>query len=358
MRDQLRRRKELRHFDAAWNDVAVAEQRRAGLVMPDAFIDSGRAFATPLFGYARSLVRLPVENAKPDADRLPEYTQAKRGPLEHRLLADVPVYPELEEAKLTESLKFMVAKLGANSTLAGKVLAGKSPEARAKELVRGTKLTSAAERKRLLEGGAEAIRSSDDPMIALARAIDPDARTLRREYESQVDEPLTQALTQINRARFALYGSGLYPDATGTLRLAFGVVKGYEQDGEQIPPWTTIGGAFQHEQRHDAKPPYQLPESWHTAHDKLDLKTPFNFVSTADITGGNSGSPVVNRNGDLVGIIFDSNRQGVAMNFAYEDVQARAVSVDSRAVIEALRNIYGADALLAELLGVAPLAAQ
>ena len=147
-------------------------------------------------------------------------------------------------------------------------------------------------------------------------------------------------------------GSGLYPDATGTLRLAFGIVKGYQQDGDQIPAWTTIG-VLQHEQRHDAKPPFQLPESWHGAHDKLDLKTPFNFVSTADITGGNSGSPVVNRNGELVGIIFDSNRQGVAMNFAFEDVQSRAVSVDSRAVIEALRNIYGADALLAELLGVA-----
>lgn len=356
MRDQLRHRADLRHYDKAWNDVATAEQRRASLIMPDAFIDSGRAFASPLFGYARALVRLPAESAKPDAERLPEYTQAKRAPLEHRLLAQVPVYPDLEQAKLTESLKFMVAKLGANSALAKKVLAGKSPEDRAKELVQGTKLADAAERKRLLEGGAEAVKSSEDPMTVLARSIDPESRSLRREYESQVDEPLTQSLTQINRARFALYGSGLYPDATGTLRLAYGVVKGYEQDGEQIPAWTTIGGAFQHEQRHDAKPPFQLPESWHSAHDKLDLKTPFNFVSTADITGGNSGSPVVNRNGELVGIIFDSNRQGVAMNFAFSDTQARAVSVDSRAVIESLRNIYGADALLAELLGAAPLA--
>ena len=143
----------------------------------------------------------------------------------------------------------------------------------------------------------------------------------------------------------------MYPDATGTLRLAYGVVRGYEQDGQQIPPWTTIGGAFDDEQKHDAVYPYQLPESWKKSHDKLKLDTPLDFVSTADITNGNSGSPVVNRAGDLVGIIFDSNRQGVANNYAYTDVQARAVSVDSRAVIETLKNVYGADALLDELLG-------
>ena len=195
-------------------------------------------------------------------------------------------------------------------------------------------------------------------MIVLAREIDPDARRIRREYESQVTEPMTQALTQINRARFALYGSNLYPDATGTLRLAYGLVKGYEQDGERIPPWTTLQGAFQHEQEHDAKPPYQLPESWHNARDRLNLTTPLNFVSTADITNGNSGSPVVDRNGYLVGIIFDSNRQGVANNYDYTEVQARAVSVDCRAIIETLRNVYGADTLLDELLGERRMAGQ
>jgi hypothetical protein len=354
MREQLHQRKGMSHFDSAWNEAASAEQQRARLLLPYAFAEQGRAFSTSLFGYARTLVRLPAESAKPDADRLPEYTQAKRGPLEHRLLAEVPIYPELEVTRLTESLKFMTAKMPANSALSRKILDGKSPEDRAKELVTGSHLADAAERKRLLEGGASAIKASEDPMIKLALAIDPDARSLRREYESQVEEPETQSLTQINLARFALYGSQLYPDATGTLRLAYGQVKGYEQDGEQIPAMTTMGGAFDHEQRHDGKPPYQLPDSWHKAHDKLDLKTPLNFVSTADITGGNSGSPVVNRNGELVGIIFDSNRQGVAMNFAYEDVQSRAVSVDSRAVIESLRNIYGADALLAELLGMTP----
>jgi hypothetical protein len=356
MRDSLQHRANLRRYDAAWTQVAAAEKRRANLLLPVAFLEQGRAFSSVLFGYARSLVRLPEEQAKPDVDRLPEYTEANRAPLEHRLLAAVPVYPELETAKLADSLTFFQEKMGANSAIVKKVLAGKSPEDRAKELVSGTKLADPEERKKLLEGGASAIKSSDDPMIAIVKLVDPDARRVRREYESQVSEPMTQALTQINRARFALYGNDLYPDATGTLRLSYGLVKGYQQDGEQIPAWTTIGGAFQHEQRHDGKPPYQLPQSWHDAHDKLNLSTPFNFVSTADITNGNSGSPVVNRDGNLVGIIFDSNRQGVPNNYEFTDVQARAVSVDSRGIIEALKNVYGADALLEELLGEGRLA--
>jgi hypothetical protein len=358
MRDQLRQRPDLRHYGNAYIEVTAAEHHRAKLLLPNAFIEQGRAFSTLLFGYARTLVRAADEKEKPDDQRLPEYTTANLAPLEHRLLAPVPVYPELETATLTQSLKFFRDKMGEDSPLVKKVLGDKSPEDRAKELVSGTNLGDAAERKKLLEGGLPAIKSSEDPMIVLAREIDPDARRIRRDYESQVTEPMTQALTQINRARFALYGSNLYPDATGTLRLAYGLVKGYEQDGEKIPPWTTLQGAFQHEQEHDAKPPYQLPESWHNARDRLNLSTPLNFVSTADITNGNSGSPVVDRNGYLVGIIFDSNRQGVANNYDYTEVQARAVSVDCRAIIETLRNVYGAETLLDELLGERRMAGQ
>jgi len=218
-------------------------------------------------------------------------------------------------------------------------------------------MADAAERERLRKEGASAIESSNDTMIQLARLIDPDARNIRRQYEANVEEPQTQALTEINKARFELFGSKIYPDATRTLRLAFGIVRGYPQDGQQIPPWTTIGGAFQHEREKGAKDPFALPPSWKRTRSELQLDTPLNFVSTADITGGNSGSPVVNRNAELVGVIFDSNRQGVAMNFAYSDYQARAVAVDSRAILEALRKIYGADALLTELTGV-PSSAQ
>lgn len=350
MRDALSRRADLRHYEAAWNQVAAAEQKRADLMLSHSFIEQGQAFSTSLFGYARTLVRLADEDPKPDAQRLPEYTQAKRAPLVHRELAAVPVYPELEAARLADSLQFFQEKMGSNSSVVKEVLAGKTPEQRARELVSGSHLSDPAERKRLLEGGSAAINSSDDAMIALAKLIDPDARRIRREFEAQVSEPMTQALTMINRARFALYGSEIYPDATGSLRLAFGLVRGYAQDGRQIPPWTTMGGAFQHSEAHHGQPPYQLPRSWREARDKLALDTPFDFVSTADIIGGNSGSPVVDRNGDLVGVIFDSNRQGLAGSFEYTDSQARAVSVDSRAILQALRNVYGMDALLAELI--------
>jgi hypothetical protein len=349
LRLQLRAKTDLKQFDSAWDRAAQVESRRAELLLPHTFLEGGQAFATVLFSYARELVRLAAEDQKPDEKRLPEYTQARRESLDHRLFADDPVYADLEIAKLTESLELFRKKLGGDSPMVQMVLAGMEPAARARDLIQRTKLADASERRRIREGGSAAIASSTDPMIELARLIDADSRKIRLSYESKVDEPMTQALTQINQARFALLGSSTYPDATGTLRLAYGVVKGYEQDGQSIAPWTTLAGAFAREKEHGATSPFLLPDSWHRAQDRMDLQTPLDFVCTADITGGNSGSPVVNRNGELVGVIFDSNRQGVANSFAYTDVQARAVCVDSRAIIEALKHIYGAEELLKEL---------
>jgi hypothetical protein len=188
-------------------------------------------------------------------------------------------------------------------------------------------------------------------MIQLARLVDEESRRIRKNYEAEVTEPETQALADINRARFAIPGTITYPDASGTLRLSYGIVKGYEEDGRSIPPWTTIAGAFEHEQVHGAVDPYLLPKSWSAVRSALSPKTPFNFVSTADITGGNSGSPIVNSKGELVGVVFDSNRQGIAGNFAYSDVQARAVAVDTRAILEGLQKVYHADTLVRELAG-------
>jgi hypothetical protein len=351
IRAKLREREDLRKFDAAWDRAAAAEKKQAELFLRQSFLEEGRAFRSVLFGRARELVRLSAEDAKPDTERLPEYTQSKRESLEHWLFADEPIYPELEIVKLATTLRFCREKLGEDAPETKTILAGKSPEARAEELVRGTKLGDAAERRRIRQGGAAAIASSDDPMIRLAVLIDAESRKVRQEYEATVQEPQTQALTDINRARFALMGNEAYPDATGTLRFAFGVVEGYEQDGSRIPPWTTIGGAFDHSRKHGEKEPYALPARWQSAKSKLAGRTPFNFICTADITGGNSGSPVVNRAGELVGIIFDSNRQGVVNDFEYTDVQARAVAVDARAILEALAKIYDARNLIAELTG-------
>jgi hypothetical protein len=204
-------------------------------------------------------------------------------------------------------------------------------------------------RRELVEGGREAVEASDDPLIKLAALVDAPARRLRKTYEEQVEEPLQQAYAKVAKAQFARYGSDLAPDATFTLRLAFGVVKGYEERGEQIEPWTTLAGAYSHAKQHGDVPPFQLPRRWIEGRSSLDLDTPFNFVSTADIIGGNSGSPVVNRRGELVGIIFDGNMHSLVLDFVYTDEQARAVSVHSSAILEALKKLYRAERVIKEL---------
>jgi hypothetical protein len=213
---------------------------------------------------------------------------------------------------------------GADNPLVKEVLDGKSPLERATELVRGTKLRDVAFRKKLQHEGAKAIHESPDPMIRLARLVDAPARRVRKSYEEKVEEPLRQAYAKVANARFAVYGSDLYPDATFTLRLSFGPVKGYTEQGRAVSPWTTMAGAYRHAAEHDNKPPFDLPQAWLGRKDKLDLATPMNFVSTADIVGGNSGSPVVNGKGEVVGIIFDGNLQSLVWDFIYTDRQGRA----------------------------------
>ncbi len=250
---------------------------------------------------------------------------------------------------MADSLALLMETLGADHAVVRKVLDGKSPRARAAELVGGTKLADVAVRKQLAEGGTAAIDASSDPMIAFAKLVDAPARALRKAYEERVDEPLRQGYAKLARARFAVYKDSVYPDATFTLRLAFGEVKGYEEDGRKIPWTTTLGGTFAHAADHQYRPPFNLPKSWLDNKDKLNAATPFNFVSTADIIGGNSGSPVVNRAGEFVGIIFDMNLESLVYRFAYTDVGARAVSVHSEGIIEALKTVYGAQKLVEEL---------
>ncbi|MDQ2868710.1 MAG: S46 family peptidase [Verrucomicrobiota bacterium] len=309
-----------------------------------------RAFNSTLFKYARRLVRAAEELPKPNGERFPAFRDSNKQSFELDLFSNAPVYDDAEILKLTDSLTDMTSRFGADDSLVKQVLAGKSPVERATELVKGTKLKDLAVRQQLYKGGASAIASSDDPMIALAKMVDAYARAARTTWETQ-DEIKQQAYAGIAKARFAIEGTNTYPDATFTLRLSYGPVKGYEQSGEQIPALTQIAGLYERGAQHKNEPPFDVPKRWLERKDKLDLNTPMNFVSTADIIGGNSGSPVVNKANEFVGIIFDGDIQSLGLDVVYSEKQARAVSVDSAAISEALRKVYDAGALADEIEG-------
>ncbi len=334
-----------------WADVAAVLKIWDGIYYDWDLLEQGSAFGTRLFGIARTLVRLADESARPNAERLREYRESNLESLKFELFSEAPIYDDLETIMLADSLTRLVEMKRPDDPLVMDVLAGKSPRDRAAELIGGTKLKDVAFRKELAGQKPEALRQSKDPMIQLAVLVDGPARDLRKTYEEQVEEPMRQAYAKLANARFAIYGTDLYPDATFTLRLAFGLVKGYTEQGRQIPPWTTFAGLYERAQEQGNQPPFVLPERWLKQKKRLDLSTPFNFVSTADIIGGNSGSPVVNRNGEFVGIIFDGNIQSLVLDFIYTEKEARAVSVHSASIIEALRKVYRANRLADELGG-------
>jgi hypothetical protein len=307
-----------------------------------------RAFYSTLFKYARRLLRAGEERPKPNGERFPEFRDSNRESLELDLFSNEPVYDDVEQATLTDSLTDMAAALGANHPLVQQVLADKSPTDRAAELVKGTKLKDVALRKQLYAGGANAVTAAHDPMIELARLIDGPAREARKAFEAQ-DETKQQAYAELAMARFAVEGTSNYPDATFTLRLAYGALRGYEENGKPVAPLTNFAGLYQRSAEHKDQPPFDLPKRWIDRKAKVNLSTPFDFITEADITGGNSGSPVVNKANEFVGIIFDGNIQSLALDVAYSDKQARAVSVDSAAITEALRKVYDAGALADEL---------
>ena len=334
-----------------WEEIAGAMKTQQDIYPNLVYLERLRGFSSRLAQMARILVRAAEEKPKPNQDRLREFRDSALPSLEQQLLSPEPIYKNLETTLLSDSLSDMQDALGKDNPDVTKVLQGQTPGETAKDLINNTKLDDIAVRKQLYEGGQEAINASTDPLIVAMRAIEPDARAARKDFDDKVDSVVRHDGTVIAKARFAQSGFTQPPDATFTLRLSYGAVKGYREDSRAIPFDTNVGGAYEHAAAHGDKPPYNLPESWITAKPKLDLKTPLNFVSTADIIGGNSGSPTVNTKGEVVGIIFDGNIQSLPWNFAYSDVQGRAVSVDSRGIQEALRKIYGATALANELMG-------
>jgi hypothetical protein len=338
-------------YGNAWDRVAQSIQSWRALYLRHYLLERGVAFNSDLFGIARNLVRLAEETRKPNAERLREFAEAGLGSLKQELFSEAPIYDDLETLKLGDSLGMLVEMMGAENELVREVLAGKSPRDRAAELVSGTRLKKVDDRKELAKGGQDAIRASTDPMIRLALLVDGPSRQVRKEFEEKVQEPQRQAYAQIAQARFALFGTENYPDATFTLRLSFGKVKGYEEAGKQVPWATDFAGLYRYDQEHKDKEPFTLPKRWQERKGRLNLKTPFNFVAALDSIGGNSGSPVVNRAGELVGILFDGNIQSLVWDFMYTDVQGRSVMVHSQGILEALRQVYGVDELVRELTG-------
>ncbi len=337
-----RQQPELKDTEGAWDEVAAVQEEKKKMLKQTI------SLRCELFDLAETIVLLAAEEKKPNQDRLSEFTDAGRESLLQRLLSEAPLYRDLEMTKLADELGRMIELRGANDPLVVSMLSGKGPRDRAAELIAGTKIDEVPFRKQLIDGGEAAIAASTDSMVKLARLVESEYRRIRQENE-KLDERERQAYAKITAVTNKVQGTTGYPDATFTLRLAFGLVKGYEQDGQFIEPSTSFAGAFEHAEKHPGQDDFLLPKTWHDAKSKLDLQTPLNFVCTADIIGGNSGSPVVNRQGELVGLIFDGNIQSLTSDYLYSDNQGRAVSVSAIGIREALRSIYGATDLVQQL---------
>jgi V8-like Glu-specific endopeptidase len=331
----------------AWDTIARAEERYREILIPYTWLEGGAGFNSELFGYARLLVRAATERAKPNAERLREYTNSALPQLRAQLEAKTPVYPELEQVRLSFSLERMREYLGADHPIVKDVLEGKSPDERARELIAGSKLADPAVRTTLYEGGLAAIAKSDDPMIELAREVEPESRRLRKVYEEEVEGPERLAQQRIADARFALYGTSIYPDATFTLRISYGAVAGWtEPGGIQIDPFTQLQGLYA---RATGAPPFALPTDWIEAKPRLAMSTRVNFVSTNDIVGGNSGSPMVNAQGRIVGLVFDGNIHSIAGSYWFDPQMNRTVAVHPAFIRTALTQVYPAERLAKEI---------
>jgi Peptidase S46 len=335
-------RRTLPAFDA----IARAVEERRKLHRKLHYVEWGGAFSGRLFEMARTLVRGAVERQKPDGQRYPEFHDSAIPAVTERLFSRAPIHDELEAVLLEHSLSKLRENLGVDDPFVRKVLGKRSPEELAGALVRRTRLKDVRLRKALWVGGEAAVNASRDPMIELARRIDADGRALRQRYEEQVEAVLRQSGEIVARARFALGGAASYPDATFTLRLSHGRVEGFEEDGRPVRPFTRLGGAFE---RATGRDPFALPASWLRARPRLDLSTPFNFCTSNDIVGGNSGSPVIDREARVVGLAFDGNIHSLGGTYGFEEKLNRTVALDSAAILEALEKIYRADRLLQEL---------
>jgi hypothetical protein len=334
-------------YSWAWDTIATVIERQKSTARQT----TSRSIRGRLFSIAMQLVQAGEELRKPNGQRLAMFQESNLPALKFRLLSPAPIYPELEQVQIADGLAEALETLGADDPYVKEVLAGGTPEQVAKELVSGTRVGDVAIRKQLLEGGEAAVAASDDPMIVVARKVSPIVNQARRWSERFVSAPTSAASEAIGKARFAVYGKSTNPDATFTLRLSYGSVKGYPMNGTMAPSKTTLYGLYDRAVSFDNKIPWALPKRFVDGESKLKLSTPLDFVCTCDIIGGNSGSPVVNAQGEYVGLIFDGNIESLPGRFLFDDAKNRAVAVHPAAIIECLRKLYDAGGLADELEG-------
>jgi hypothetical protein len=349
LRDFARKNAKLgKAHGSAWDEIARAQETYRNIAERWRQLERPRAFWSKHYTIARNLVRGAEERAKPNAERLREFTESSLPTMTQGLFSSAPIYPAYEKVKLAWSLTKMRELLGVDDPVVKAVLGSEAPATVAARLVDGTKLGDVALRKKLWEGGQAAVAASKDPFIELVRKVDAEARALRKRYEDEVEAVEDANAERIAKVRFAMTGAGAYPDATFTLRLSHGEVKGWLEKGTAVTPFTTIDGAFQ---RHTGADPFALPKSWLAARGRLDGAQRFNFVTTNDIIGGNSGSPLLNRKAEVVGLAFDGNIHSLGGAFWFDDRLNRCVAVHAGAIVESMRKVYGADALVKELTG-------
>jgi Peptidase S46 len=329
-----------------WHEIESASARERALYLQYTFLESGAGFNSGLFRDARLLVRGADERTKRNTDRLREFTDASLPLIQRDLYARVPVYPELEVLTLSFSLERMREWLGPDHPVVRRLLSKESPDSMATRLIAETKVDDADVRKQLWQGGRAAVDASLDPMITIARAIDADARAVRRRYEDEVEAPIAAAAERIAAARFKAYGTNVYPDATFTLRLNYGTVQGWVENGTSVEPFTHLGRAFE---RATGASPFKIPASWMKAKGQLDMRTPFCISTNSDIVGGNSGSPLIDTDGKIVGLMFDGNIHSIAGHYWFNAANNRAIAVHPAIIREALDKVYGAKSLLTEL---------
>ena len=347
LREAVDRKRKLRKaYGSAWDDVDRGLDSYRQFENRFRFIEGGYGFMGSLFGYAKTLVRGTQELEKPNTERLRPYRDTALPGVEQQLFAEVPIYPEFEELVLGFSMDKMREWLGPDDGTIKSVLGNESPDERAKQLVQGSQLADPAFRKQLWQGGAAAVAASDDPLIVLARSLDAESRALRRRYQDEVEAVMDSASEKIAQARFAIGGTDVYPDATFTLRVSYGSVAGWDERGQKVEPFTQVKRLFE---RTTGQDPFRLPLSWQDRGGQLVPEQPFNLVATTDIVGGNSGSPLLDANAQIVGLVFDGNIHSIAGSYWFDIEQNRTVAVHAGLMLDSMEKIYGADALLREL---------